>query len=64
MTSEFAYSSDRGKVISIGEYVQKLLEDKGYFNTVLPRIPVLIQREIIKKLLTVGERRALRDINE
>jgi pre-mRNA-splicing factor 38B len=49
----FTFSSDRTSTISIGTYVQRLLEEKGYFNTVLPRIPVLIQREITRKLLSL-----------
>ena len=63
-SSEFLFSSDRLSPISIGAYVQRLLEDKSYFNTVLPRVPVLIQREITRRLQTVGERRSLCDANE
>jgi len=41
-----------------------LLDDKAYFNTVFPRIPVLLHREIQRKLLSLSERRGLRDENE
>lgn len=34
-----------------------LLSDKGYFNIVLPRVPVLINREILKKVGDIPEKR-------
>lgn len=62
--TQFTHSSDRSSTITIGAYVQRLLSDKAYFNTVLPRVPVLLQREILRKILTLAERRSLRDTNE
>lgn len=41
-----------------------MLSEKGYFNTVLPRIPVLIEREIQKKLLQLPEKRKRKQDNE
>ena len=45
VSTEFAYSSD-GRKITVGEYVKGLLADKQYLGTVLPRIPVLSNRDI------------------
>jgi hypothetical protein len=50
-SEEFYHSFDKSHKITIGEFTEKLLAEKSYFNTVLPRIPVLIEREIQKKLL-------------
>jgi len=41
-----------------------LLQDKGYFNIVLPRVPVLINREILKRLAAVPEKRERRRANQ
>jgi hypothetical protein len=54
---EFTPSADKNNVTTIGDYVEKLLSEKMYFNTVFPRTPVLIEREIQKKLLTIPEKR-------
>lgn len=35
----------------MGEYVQMLLKEKNYYNTVLPRIKEAVKREIDKKLV-------------
>eukprot|EP00475_Leptophrys_vorax_P025541 TRINITY_DN35771_c0_g1_i6.p1 TRINITY_DN35771_c0_g1~~TRINITY_DN35771_c0_g1_i6.p1 ORF type:complete len:435 (+),score=76.97 TRINITY_DN35771_c0_g1_i6:693-1997(+) len=40
-----------GSQTTVGAFVRKLLSDRNYFSTLLPRIPVLIEREIKKKLL-------------
>ena len=45
VSTEFAFSAD-GRKITVGEYVKGLLADKQYLGTVLPRVPVLSNREI------------------
>ena len=60
---EIAHTADQNYKITFGEYIEKLLSDKQYFNTVLPRIPILIEREIQKKLLAVPDKRARKSEN-
>lgn len=36
---------------TIGEYVRRLFTDKNYYGTILPRLPIQIEREIQVKLL-------------
>jgi len=62
--TEFEFSADKSKKVTIGEYVARLLEEKNYFNTVLPRIPTLIHRMILKNLLSLPEKRQLKAANE
>eukprot|EP01016_Furgasonia_blochmanni_P002819 TRINITY_DN11103_c0_g2_i4.p1 TRINITY_DN11103_c0_g2~~TRINITY_DN11103_c0_g2_i4.p1 ORF type:complete len:425 (-),score=73.69 TRINITY_DN11103_c0_g2_i4:231-1505(-) len=50
-------------VMMMGEYVEKLLTDLDYFQTRLPRIPVLHDREIQKKILIVKEKRERKQRN-
>jgi hypothetical protein len=58
------FTAQNNVTTTVGEFVEKLLSDTNYFNTVLPRTPILIQREILRKLMTVGDKRKRRDINE
>lgn len=45
--NRFAYMSDQSRMITIGDFVRQLLEDKQFLGqTVLPRIPVLADRDI------------------
>ena len=39
------------------------MTEKNYFNIVLPRIPILINREIQKKLLILPEKRQRKSEN-
>ena len=45
VSTQFTYSAD-GRQITVGEFVRQLLADKNYLGTVLPRIPVLSNRDI------------------
>eukprot|EP01084_Bolivina_argentea_P286143 490825_1 len=47
---EFSPGAD-GKVIKIKEYVENLLQLQKYYSTLLPRIPVKIERAYKKRLL-------------
>ena len=40
--------------ISVGEYVRSLLTSMDYFGTILPRLPIGLEREIKVKLLQVS----------
>lgn len=40
-----------GSSETMGEYVRQLFTDKNYFGTILPRLPIQIEREIQVKLL-------------
>ena len=56
---QFTYAAD-GRQISIGNFVRDLLAEKQHLNTVLPRIPVLINRDILAKLHSVDSKRRLK----
>jgi len=47
---EFSPGAD-GKVVKIREFVEGLLQNQKYFSTLLPRIPVKIERAYKKRLL-------------
>ena len=49
---------------TFGSFVEMILQDKIYFNIVLPRIPVLIHREIQKRLLEIPEKRKRKEENQ
>mmetsp|Transcript_10806 Transcript_10806/g.14544 ORF Transcript_10806/g.14544 Transcript_10806/m.14544 type:complete len:96 (+) Transcript_10806:907-1194(+) len=61
--TEFAYSSDQRKT-TIGDFVKILLEDRQFLGAILPRIPVLANRDILAKLHFLEERRQLKQQNE
>jgi len=60
---EFTCNSRKDKVMKIGEYVRFLITDIEFFGTILPRLPVPIQRDYKVKLLQANEnnRRSLRN---
>jgi len=53
-----------GSVKSIGEFVEILLSESNYQNTVLPRTPVPLQREMLRRLMLLKEKRRLKSVNE
>lgn len=62
---QFHHSADKGRAsITFGEYCEAMIADKNYFNTVLPRIPVLLNRELLKKLADLPEKRKRREENQ
>jgi hypothetical protein len=62
---EFKHTADKNRdSISFGAFCQLILEDKLFFNIVLPRVPILIHREIQKKLLPIPEKRQRRIENQ
>ncbi len=50
-------TADSNVVMSIGEFIEGLLLDMNYHNTIFPRIPVMTDREIKKNLLIAKEKR-------
>eukprot|EP00455_Lapot_gusevi_P041535 TRINITY_DN4828_c0_g1_i8.p1 TRINITY_DN4828_c0_g1~~TRINITY_DN4828_c0_g1_i8.p1 ORF type:complete len:362 (+),score=34.95 TRINITY_DN4828_c0_g1_i8:736-1821(+) len=48
---EFVPGGDKSIKMTMGKYVQNLLEDKHYYSTILPSIAVPVKREIDKMLL-------------
>ncbi|GMI09962.1 hypothetical protein TrVE_jg14185 [Triparma verrucosa] len=47
-----------GVTITIGEYVSNLITSLDYYSTILPRLPVLMARQMKVKLLRAGEEEA------
>ncbi|CRG95595.1 pre-mRNA-splicing factor 38B, putative [Plasmodium gallinaceum] len=54
---EFIASADKRKKVTIGEYVQSLLSDDKYFNTVLPRLPIKIKNIYGARLMIINDHR-------
>ncbi|SCM03013.1 pre-mRNA-splicing factor 38B, putative [Plasmodium chabaudi chabaudi] len=54
---EFTISADKRKLVTIGEYVQSLLYDDKYFNTVLPRLPIKIKNIYGARLMLMSDHR-------
>ncbi len=42
---------------TIGEFAESLLTEMNYHNTIFPRIPLVIDREIKKNILIAREKR-------
>ncbi|GAW83141.1 pre-mRNA-splicing factor 38B [Plasmodium gonderi] len=53
----FTISSDKRKKQTIGEYIQCLLSDDKYFNTVLPRMPIKIKNTYGARLMLIEDHR-------
>lgn len=51
---------------TMGEFVRSLLTDMDYFGTLLPRLPVTVERDVKVKLLQeeITEERALKNLND
>ena len=49
--------------MTIGQYVESLLTDMNYYNTRFPRIPIMIEREMKKRLLMINEKRERKQRN-
>jgi len=54
---EFKPSPDSEWRTSIGEYVEGLLSQDKYYNTVLPRLPMVTKRHVEEKLAPLGQNR-------
>ncbi|CDO66557.1 pre-mRNA splicing factor, putative [Plasmodium reichenowi] len=54
---EFSISCDKRRKVTIGEYVQSLLSDDKYFNTVLPRLPIKIKNVYGARLMIIDDHR-------
>ncbi|SBS87743.1 pre-mRNA splicing factor [Plasmodium ovale curtisi] len=54
---EFIISADKRKRLTMGEYVQNLLSDDKYFNTVLPRLPIKIKNIYGARLMIINDHR-------
>ncbi|PFH34818.1 PRP38 family protein [Besnoitia besnoiti] len=65
---EFAASADPKRTTTIGEYVESLLTEDKYFNTVLPRLPVKVKNLYGTQVMAMDEHRKrkahnMQDIN-
>eukprot|EP00330_Aristerostoma_sp_ATCC50986_P011862 CAMPEP_0114579944 /NCGR_PEP_ID=MMETSP0125-20121206/4280_1 /TAXON_ID=485358 ORGANISM="Aristerostoma sp., Strain ATCC 50986" /NCGR_SAMPLE_ID=MMETSP0125 /ASSEMBLY_ACC=CAM_ASM_000245 /LENGTH=124 /DNA_ID=CAMNT_0001771113 /DNA_START=769 /DNA_END=1143 /DNA_ORIENTATION=+ len=54
---------DKSVVMTIGEYIEMLLLELNYYGTRLPRIPIITDRELKKKVLMMSEKRTRRKRN-
>eukprot|EP00747_Dinoflagellata_sp_TGD_P191303 gnl/TRDRNA2_/TRDRNA2_54485_c1_seq1.p1 gnl/TRDRNA2_/TRDRNA2_54485_c1~~gnl/TRDRNA2_/TRDRNA2_54485_c1_seq1.p1 ORF type:complete len:658 (+),score=143.33 gnl/TRDRNA2_/TRDRNA2_54485_c1_seq1:25-1974(+) len=61
---EFIPNPDNGAKTTIGEYVQSLLAEEKYFNTVLPRLPMSVKRLLEEKLAPVAQYRKRTQANK
>ncbi|EPR59362.1 PRP38 family protein [Toxoplasma gondii ME49] len=53
----FAASSDTKRTTTMGEYVESLIMEDKYFNTVLPRLPVKVKNLYGTQLMAMDEHR-------
>jgi len=61
---EFKPSPDADFKTTIGEYVEGLLSQDKYYNTVLPRLPMVTKRHVEEKLAPVGQYRKRTQANK
>jgi len=54
-TEEFSPTANKKLTITIGDYVRSLVNDIDYYGTILPRLPVMLQREMKVKMLQEKE---------
>lgn len=54
---EFKLSPDSDLRTTVGEFVEGLLAQDRYFNTVLPRLPMVTKRHVEERLAPVGQYR-------
>lgn len=47
---------NKTRPMTIGQFVEELLTDQYYYGTRLPRIPIMIERDIKKKVMIFHER--------
>jgi len=59
----FAPSSDSEYKITFGEYIEKLLTDLNYYGTRLPRLPILIEKDIRNKAALTSKKRERMNFN-
>lgn len=61
---EFQPTQESDWKISIGDYVEGLLRDDKYYNTVLPRLPMVTRRHVEEKLAPLGQNRKRMKVNK
>ena len=62
---EFKHTADKSRdSITFGAFCQLILEDKNFFNIILPRVPILINREILKHILPINDKRKRKQENQ
>ena len=60
----FAPSADAENKMTFGEFIEKLLTDLNYYGTRLPRLPILIEKDIRKKVALVPKKRERAKFNK
>jgi pre-mRNA-splicing factor 38B len=60
---KFCPSLDQENIVGEGEYVENLFTELNYYGTRLPRIPIMIEREIKKKIMIHHEKKLRRAEN-
>ncbi|KAF8823114.1 PRP38 family protein [Cardiosporidium cionae] len=61
---EFTPGSDKVRTMNMGEYVESLITEDKYFNTVLPRLPVKIKNQYGAQLIALDEHRKRKKLNK
>ena len=63
MLKDIKPSANPNVIMTVGQYVESLLTDMNYYNTRFPRIPIMIEREMKKRLLMINEKRERKQRN-
>jgi len=56
-------SMDPNIVLTIGTFAENLLIEQNYYNTRFPRIPLMIERELKKRLIVMSDKRKRKQFN-
>jgi len=60
----FSPSTNAEEKITFGEYIEKLLGDLNYYGTRLPRPPILVEKDLKKKLALLPKKRERAQFNK
>eukprot|EP00826_Nyctotherus_ovalis_P043441 TRINITY_DN4576_c0_g1_i5.p1 TRINITY_DN4576_c0_g1~~TRINITY_DN4576_c0_g1_i5.p1 ORF type:complete len:698 (-),score=170.90 TRINITY_DN4576_c0_g1_i5:135-2087(-) len=60
----FSPSADTSYKITFGEYIEKLLTDLNYYGTRLPRLPILVEKDIRSKAALTAKKRERLQFNK
>ncbi|CAK0858986.1 unnamed protein product, partial [Prorocentrum cordatum] len=61
---EFKPSAETDQRLTIGEFVEALLSQDRYYNTVLPRLPMVTKRAVEERLAPLGQNRKRMQANK
>eukprot|EP01066_Platyproteum_vivax_P011191 Platyproteum_vivax@DN5076_c0_g1_i1.p1 len=61
---QFSPGADKQRLVTVGEWVESLITEDKYFNTVLPRLPTKVKQAYGARLMTLSEYRKRKETNK